>query len=162
MIKRTFSGVIALETEWDANFNSKLSVRNMLEFLGDAQGIPFIHRHVASESDLQYYLERAKNYTSYSILYLGFHGGASKLEVPKEGEFNLYRLVDLGLEKMDNKIIHFSGCGISKYINSKKFSIFLAHTGASAISGYRGKVNWMESALLEQALIFQASIETNI
>ena len=53
-------GVFSLESEWDHNLTNKETVRPLLEVLENSADIKFIHRRVATKSELKYFLDLLK------------------------------------------------------------------------------------------------------
>ena len=64
------------------------------------------------------------------------------------GEVALDWLEDQLRGKCAHRIIHFSSCSTLR-VHGNRLNRFLHETGAVAVSGYEGEVNWIRSAAFE-------------
>lgn len=135
-------GIYCLETVYEPT--DKTSVRGLLEVLNSCCDAPYVHRDAATTTEFHSYLEEwlTNDSDEYPILYLGFHGS-------EDGKSDLvnHEVISERLSgRCRNRAVHFGACGALKGINTR---CFLEETGASAVSGYRTDMDWMQSAAFD-------------
>ena len=144
-------GVFYLEGEWNVRLDERLSMEPMLQMLEQLGVIRFIRRDAATDSQLEHYLERWRRYSSYRLLYLGFHGDRDWLEVQPEG-VSLDWLEQRLRGAAEGRTIHFGGCSILD-LPVERLSRFCRETGARGVSGFRKEIDWLDSVAFELALV---------
>ncbi len=148
-------GIFCLEGAWEDNLTDRTSVLPLLRLLEDTDAVPYVHKSVATDAELTYYLRRWRRYSSFKVLYLSFHGvpGGILLSTEK-GEETTLDLGALGkaLEgQAKGRLIHFGSCDTLK-VSDDVLHEFLETTGAVALSGYKRAVDWTPSAAFELLL----------
>ena len=159
-------GIFCIETIWyDSDSEDKTSVRPMLEMLQQCfLKVPFIHRiAITREVFVHHLLEwlqcrDKKGKVKYPILYLGYHGESNVLKIgdqkhlPKDEDLTiseicgiLFRAREYGNCK--DSLIHFASC--STLDAKEDIASFAGKIQASAISGYKESIDWIESAAFE-------------
>jgi hypothetical protein len=93
-----------------------------------------------------------KRHSDYPILYLAFHGVPGAVDIgDRRRNDTLVRLDDLSelLEgRCRGRFIHFASCDTLR-VDKRHLNRFMRDTGALAVSGYRGDVDWLASAAFE-------------
>jgi hypothetical protein len=144
-------GVFCLEGDWESRMDDRTSVLPMLQMLEGLGIIKFIRRDVATEEELKHYLRRWSDYSSYKLLYLGFHGDPDWLDVGADG-IDLQWLQEQIGERAKGKLIHFGSCSTLDVSKSRREQ-FRQTTKSRGLSGYRKEVDWIDSAAFELALL---------
>lgn len=144
-------GVFCIEGEWGNRLDERISVEPMLQMLEQLRLIRFIRRDAATDIELEHYLRRWRRYSSYRLLYLGFHGERDHLEVQPEGVSLDWVAERIG-DAAEGRTVHFASCSVLD-LPSERLARFCRETGARGVSGYRRDVHWLESAAFELALI---------
>jgi hypothetical protein len=154
-MKKVTRGIICLETEW--SFNKKklkddFTSEPLLKFLKSYYNIDYIYRRVATYSELSYYLKEFSKITfaKYGIFYFSFHGEKNCIilegEKKDEASVDLNELADISGTAFNDKIVHFSSC--RTLIGSEEpIKQFKHKTNAKIVSGYRKKVDVIQSAI---------------
>ena len=153
-------GVFCIETVWYGT-EDKTSIRPILEAMHDGYlHIPFLHRTAVTQDELRHNLEEWKSLEAveYPILYLGYHGEAGRVVLGEQdywgnSEISLEQLGEgLGEGSCTNRIVHFGSCSTLD-VEEERLESLLAHTGASAVSGYDQEVEWTESVAFDMLYI---------
>lgn len=152
-------GVFCVETVWYGTGDTT-SIRPILEAMSEGYlDVPFVYRTAVTSGELEAYLREWKslNRLDYPILYLGYHGMAGQI-VLGEQEFwgysdrSLVQLAEgLGDECAD-RVVHFGSCSTLD-VDNQQIKNFLESTNLSAVSGYREKVDWMDSVAFDMLYI---------
>jgi len=146
------SGIFCLEGDWEADLRDPTSVEPILQLLKDVEGIPYVHRQVATREQLGYYVDRWQRYSAHPILYLAFHGVEGYIDLTKESGDDSYvslvALADVLDGKCVGQLVHFSSC-YTLQVSREELQVFMARTKASAACGYLHKVDFVESSALE-------------
>jgi hypothetical protein len=158
-------GIFCLEGEWSADLKKTSTVRPILELMSQEtfNRVPYIHRDVATEGELAFYLSKwtLRKYDGYPILYLAIHGDPGLIYVGhRRGRraVHLERLAELLRDKCRGRIIVFASCGTLR-VNVRTLRLFLKETGAVAICGYRVDVGWIDATAFE--LLLLAAMQEN-
>lgn len=159
-------GIYCLEVgEWFDSLKEKTSVEPVLTLLHDSLlSVPYIHRDIATEAELHYYLRKwtQSKQKDYPILYLAFHGSPGCIYLRKEnGQSKTISTDDLFAllqGKCHKRVIHFGACSVLN-IHGLTVNRYLRESGASAISGYVNEVYWVPSSAFE--MIYLAELQGN-
>lgn len=159
-------GVFCLEGDWWNDPRKPSTVEPILELLAKADGIQirYVHLNVGNRDSFNDYLSKwtQKRFQSYPILYLAFHGNPGEIQVgDSRRPSNTVKLTDLGdslAGKCKGRIIFFGSCETVD-VHGKLLNSFLKKTGALAVCGYCGSVDWVLSTAFE--LIALASMREN-
>jgi len=146
-------GVFCIEGNWIVErLQEQATVRPILELLGD-DGYKFVHREVGTKADLEYYLSqwRLKKYKNFPVLHLAFHGEPGTIEIGKQ-VVDIDEISAALAGACAGRVIIFGTCATVD-VSTKRLRKFLKETGAIAICGYKGYVNWIQSTAFELALI---------
>jgi len=165
-MKKWEKGIYCLETgEWFNSLKEKNSMEPVLTLLHDSPlSVPYIHRDIATEAELRYYLRKwtQSQHKGYPILYLAFHGDPGCIHLRKEtGQpttINTDDLFSLLKGKCHKRIIHFGACSVLD-IHGHKVNRYLRESHAAAISGYAYEVDWVASSAFE--MIYLAELQEN-
>ncbi|PRY52234.1 hypothetical protein BCF74_13413 [Knoellia remsis] len=147
------NGVFCLEGEWSADLRSRDSVLPMLELLERLAQIKFIHRDVATVTEVQRYLRiwKQKRYSDYRVLYLAAHGDKGSITWSSRNRSGLDELAIALRDTAADRYIYFGSC--LTLFNSDEVMRFARATGARGVLGYRREVNWLESAAFDILLL---------
>jgi len=143
-------GIFAFEGDWDVDdLSVKSSIRPVLQLLYDVCGVPFIHRRIGTEEELDYYIDKwlDENHSNYLIGYFAFHGWKGAI-CPGGGDIDLEQLAGLIGRRAQGRMLHFSTCK-TLAVPSAELQEFLKQTRARTVSGYAGIVDWIESAAFD-------------
>jgi hypothetical protein len=151
-------GVFCLEGEWTRNLRQPSSLEPILQLLRNRdQHFRYIHRFVISRAELEVYLRKwtQSRYADHPVLYLACHGQkgnfffSSSARVPG---VSLDDLEELLSGRCKGRVICLGACG-SLDQEGRRVERFLGETGALAVCGYRGDVDWMTSTAFELMLL---------
>jgi hypothetical protein len=143
-------GIFAFEGDWDLDdLSIKSSIRPVLQLLHDACGVPFVHRRIGTEEELDYYVDKwlDENHTNYLIGYFAFHGWKGAI-CPGGGDIDLEQLAALIGPHAHGRMLHFSTCE-TLAVPKAELQRLLKQTKARTVSGYTGSVDWIESAAFD-------------
>ena len=154
-MRRTERGIFCIEGFADEA--EALSFQTTLDFLSTPNvcDCSRLYRRADTRKDLikalREWIDRGD--WKYPILYLSFHGFDTGVRVddPAGAGFDrvdLRTLSDVFEGELSGSLIHFSSCSTLGCPN-EEIRRFFARTDATAISGYRKDVSWLESTALE-------------
>jgi len=133
----------------------EISARPMLEMLSQAHGFKFIHRIAVTRSEFFHHFKKwaDRQDFNYPILYLWYHGYPEGISLNDDQEPHMtsIRFDDITNAqeyRLDDCIIHFGACSTLAE-DDDRVRQFLKNTGLSAISGYKGEIEWIEGAAVE-------------
>jgi hypothetical protein len=155
-------GIYCLEIgEWFDSLKRKRSVEPVLQLLCESpMAVPFIHRDIATQGDLTYYLRKwvQGRHKDYPILYLAFHGTRGGIDLFQENGRRLRVSTDKLFEYLSGKchkrVIHFGACRVLD-LHGHTLNRYLRDSGAAAISGYSKDVDWVDSSVFEMFYLAQ-------
>jgi hypothetical protein len=157
--RRRPRGIFCLEDDW-WGIRSKTSVEPVLHLLNqwDPYYVPYVHRNVATLDALEYYLKKwsQKRYDDYPLLYLGFHGSPGLIHLSsgrsKHHSIDLDWFEDQLRNKCKRRMIFIASCSTID-IHGHRLQRFLRQTGALAVCGYTGNVDWLQSATFDALVL---------
>ena len=147
-------GIFCMETVW---YDSKdqTSIRPILEMLRDSfLEVPFIYRIAVTRDAFKKHLKEWLNTNAreFPILYLGYHGKRNCLYLDEDYSINskvdLQSVAEWLGKGCNNRLVHFASCSTLD-ITPDQLKGLVKNIGASAISGYKKEIKWMESAAFE-------------
>ena len=151
--------------DWFGSLKKKTSVEPILQLLKESPlEVQYIHRDVATEEELHYYLRKwtQTRYRDYPILYLAFHGSPGCIHLSKaDGHGKTITTDDLFAllnGRCHRRLIHFGACKVLD-INGHTVNRYLNESGAVGISGYAHNVDWVLSSIFE--LYYLAALQDN-
>src|SRR4051794_22995333 len=150
-----WSGVFCLEGSWEEDLTDRSSVLPVLELLERLGKIEYVHRDVGTRPELEHYLARWVNEDiDYYVLYLAFHGSESGLWLSDQtdGAVTFDYLGGVLAGKLEGCVVHFGSCS-AMAAEQRTLMRFLEQTGARAITGYSSDVDWVDSALMDLAVM---------
>lgn len=143
---------MCLEGAWnDDDLADRTSVLPLLDLLQRAFNVKYVHRDVATETELMHYLGRwVGEGAKQRILYLASHGGSTgiSLSTAEDGEASLSSIADVLEGALPGRIVYFGACSVMS-AEDEALADFLGETGADAIIGYNRTIDWMNSAALD-------------
>jgi hypothetical protein len=159
MPRRKPKGVFCLEGSWfgSADRSSVEPVLALLERL-DGVHVPYVRRDAITREEFFRYIDiwRQSGLRRYPVLYLGFHGERGQLVVGdgrhRKSKVSLDALEEALEDKAYGRLIHFGSCS-TLALHGRRLNRFLARTGALAVMGYRGEIQWVESMAFELLLL---------
>jgi len=147
------NGVYCLEGEWNSDLRDRASVLPILELLERLGLLKFIHRDVATRSELEHYLKKwsQARYSDYRVLYLATHGGNGSLQWSQRNATALDDLADVLRTSAAGRYVYLGSC--RTLFDSGQARRFREQTQAAAVLGYRKDVDWLEGAAFEVILL---------
>lgn len=141
--------IFCIEGLWDDNLRRKITVLPILELLESTDNVQFIHHKVATEHELEFFINAWKRarYKTYPILYLAFHGEPGRLLLGKKS-YTLQRLAKTVSDTNGQLILFLASCSILK-IPLIDLQNFFEMTNAQMIVGYCKDVPWNEACAFE-------------
>jgi hypothetical protein len=161
--RKRMRGIFAIEGEWFTDLRGGVSFKPLLDIIKVLHNSPYVHRDAATRQELFYYLQKwtQKRYSSYPILYLGFHGKAEKIQVGDGRGKDCHVTLDDLMEHLQGlcsgRIIYIGSCNTMQ-IDERRLQRFLLQTGALAICGYKFQIDMLRSAAFE-LLLFNAMLD---
>jgi Family of unknown function (DUF6642) len=145
--------IFAIEGEWENKLDNNLTIKSALTMLQEVSGIEYIFRKVNTVDSLLAYLQQseAASYKKYSFILIASHGSSKDIELSRDQIISLKELAKKCSGIFNNKVVHFSSCGVLQ--NKKSIHEFKEFTGARMVSGYSKSVDFLQSSLLDIALI---------
>lgn len=137
-------GLLVLETPWDNELKSALSVGPFLQGLGTSLEFPVICQRFNGKRDLVHYLHEFRRSGSYSYCYVASHGTAGRLETLLEN-VNGATIAEACRGGRGRGFI----IGACAFGNRATATAFLKKTRASFVAGYARDVPWEESMLTD-------------
>ncbi len=149
-------GIFCLESDWWGQITRKTSVEPILGLLGQwaPYHVPYVHRDVATRAEFEYDIKKwtQRGADKYPILYLALHGSPGHVYFGDhrraENVVTITQLGEMLAGKCNKRIIHFGSCDTLD-VHGGSINAFLRKSGALAVCGYRGDVDWLESAAFE-------------
>ena len=147
-------GVFAFEGEWDSNLKKRLSVRPLVKFLEDSQGVKTIYRDIGTREEFFLYLDRwlQPRYKNHPIGMFAFHGTARALHLGDVDVITLDELASKINGRARGRILYFDSCETLEIPDEEIESLRRA-TRARAVVGYTKPVDFLESAAFQLLLI---------
>lgn len=142
--------IACLESLWDGNIESRLSVVPLLELASKVDDVKFSYLSCNTQQELKHNLKKIKKKRGYGILYLACHGRPGEL-VLDESSIDMEELAALMGDGFTNWVVHFGACATIN-VERSRISKFIATTQASMLLGYRTDVNWNDSSALDLLL----------
>ena len=139
--------VACLESLWDHDIETRLSVFPLLEITSKRNSIKTIFLTSNTPEELEHNLMMVKRRRDYGILYLAFHGYPGGIFV--DGlRLEIEILAFLMGKGFRDWVVHFGCC---ETMNIPKWRVlnFLDETGVLMLSGYKRMVDWVESSALD-------------
>ncbi len=158
----TSKGIFCLEGDWWGKIHKSSTVEPILELLKewDPYFVNYVRRDVATRSEFEYYVGKwsQKQFASYPILYLAFHGSQSEVSIGDkrvaENRVSIAELSELLEGKCHGRMIYFGSCNTLD-LHGHSINAFLRRTDAIAVCGYRRDVEWLEATAFE-LIVFSA------
>jgi len=155
-------GIFCLEGDWWHDLKRPSSIEPILTILDQHYTTSPTKRHircdVATPPELEFYLGKwtQRRFRTHPILYLGFHGRPNNIllsDLRRKGSTISLEWLEQRLEGLcEKRVIHFGACRTLE-IHGNRLRRFLRRTGALAVSGYWGDVDWLKSAAFEMVLL---------
>ena len=149
-------GVFCLETDQWFRQKDRSSVEPVLRLVERFCKTRYEHRDVATEGEFKFFLDKylVPGYDNFPILYLGFHGWCAEddedafVEIGDGTKVPLGRLEQWMAGRCRGRVVYFGACGVMA-THGNRLNRFVKSTGAVAVAGYRGEVDWLESTALD-------------
>jgi hypothetical protein len=130
----------------------------VFDYLLGLQSIPTVGRKIENSNQFLAGIDEwvSEYADTYPILYLAFHGDAGQLIVGdypnRDNCFGLRQIEDHLCSNGADGILYFASCG-TMAVEKQRLLEFLANTGFAAVCGYRGTIDWNESANFDRMLL---------
>ncbi|MDA0803485.1 MAG: hypothetical protein O2819_06990 [Planctomycetota bacterium] len=153
-------GIFCLEADWERRLDRGLSLRPVLDLLHQwaPLRVPYVHRDVATREEFDYYMRRwvQAQAARYPILYIATHGNAGVLSIGDwrhaRNHIRLDEIEETIQGQGHGRLIHFGACDFLD-LHGNRIKSFVKNTGLVAVSGYRKELDWLESTLLDAAVL---------
>ncbi|MGH7393059.1 MAG: DUF6642 family protein [Candidatus Rokuibacteriota bacterium] len=142
--------IACVESLWDGNIESRLSVVPLLELASRVDDVRFSYLTCNTEEELKYNLDKLKRKRGYGILYLSCHGRPGELVLDQQG-IEIEKLAHYMADGFANWVVHFGSCATIN-IPQARISRFIASTRVSMVVGYKRDVDWIDSAAIDLVL----------
>jgi hypothetical protein len=148
-------GIFCVEGGWSSRLTDNDSVLPLLTFVRGRGEVPFIHRYVETFDALETLLVKwsQKQYSRYSLGYLGFHGSPGTLHLGRR-RLALPELAEMLGKGASGKFLYLGSCGVLD-VERDELKQFMKATDLRGIAGYRADVDWFESSAFD-LLLFDA------
>ncbi len=138
-------GLLVLETPWDDDLNSTVSVGPFLQGLGATLGVKVVRQQFNGRADLVHYLREFKRQRrEYAWCYIGSHGTQGRLDTVL-GLVNARTIAEACIGSSEQGFV----IGACSFGNRATAQSFLDRTKAAFIAGYTNDVPWEESMLAD-------------
>jgi len=135
-----------LESPWEQDVRSALSVGPFLAGLKEALRVDVVSQRFNGKEDLVFYLrEFSRRSSEFSHCYIACHGTPGRLEPLLDPKINIGTIADACRGSRSRGFI----MGACSFGNHRTATRFLTRTGASFVAGYAADVPWMESMLVD-------------
>lgn len=142
--------IACVESLWDGNIESRLSVVPLLELASKVDELKFAYLSCNTEGELKHNLKKLRRKRGYGILYLACHGRPGEI-VLDESSVDMEELAALMGDGFINWVIHFGTCATIN-VEGARISRFIAATQVSMVLGYKTDVDWIDSAAIDLVL----------
>ncbi len=150
------TGVFAFEGDPEVDLRQGYSVRPVLQFLRDLEGLDFIHRDIGTVGELEFYVKKwiLSKHQQYQIGYFSFHGGPGELGFAdrRRSGITLDQLARWINGRAQGRIIHFFACSVMR-LDASELQSFRKDTGARAVTGYSNDVEWLEPMAFDALML---------
>ena len=138
-------GLLVLETPWEDDLGSAVSVGPFLQGLGAMLNIKVACQRINSKLDLKHYLEKfSQRQNEYSYCYVGSHGTKGRLGILL-GDVNA-ATIGRACRGSEGRGFVVGACSFG---NRATATAFLEKTHAAFVAGYAKGVPWEESMLTD-------------
>lgn len=145
--------IFCLESLWNTEVESKLTVLPLLELVSRINGIKYVHLSSNTLSEFEFNLKFLHRRPTYQILYLAFHGSSGHISFD-DHDLSIEDLASILHGRFKNLTIHFGSCSTMN-VDSKKLEQFTKDSGIRMLSGYAKNIDWVHSSAFE-VLYFSA------
>ena len=150
-------GVVCFEGQWSADIRDQQTVQPVLELLQRSGWIRFLHRFVASESQLKNELRQwaQKKNASYELCYLACHGEPGKVHLANGESVTSDTIADWLADRLQGRTVYFGACSVARDTRQVRDALarFKKTTKARAVCAYTSDIDWVESAAFEILLL---------
>jgi hypothetical protein len=152
------SGIFCLEGDWWNDYKRPTSVAHGLALLNSVEHIRYIHRDVATPSELAFDLTKwlLKKHVDYPILYLAFHGEEGRLRVGDQrragGELDFAWFEQKIAGRGRGRMLYFGSCSTMN-MPGRRLDLFLRNTKLEGVLGYGCDIDWADSMTMDIFLL---------
>ena len=148
------NGIFCVEGQWHRSLTDRSSVLPMLDLLERLGRASFIHKDVATEEELSYFLGRwtEARYSRFRVGYFAMHGEAQTLSMTDRCSVSLDSVAEVLKGACAGKRLYFASCSVLR-APQQVLSRFLETTGAAMLCGFTRDIDWIESAAFELGLL---------
>ncbi len=137
--------LVVLESLWDNELGSKISVKPFFDGLSEVYGIKYAYQTFYDDEDISYFIKKSKSLCSN--YYIAAHGSRECLHSINDKKIDVESLHDI-FKNSKGKGIFFGSC---KFINEKNAEEFLNFTKADWVAGYNSNIGWFDSTVIDLA-----------
>ena len=149
--RRYRKGIACIESFWDSDVESRLSVAPLLQVIASNNDARFVHLTCNTKAELQFALKAIPSREPFQILYFAFHGRRGKIDLADGTSLTLPELAIAMGHKFSSWVLHFGTCG-TIHTDSNVLDSFMQATDAVLLLGYKKNVDWIESAAMDLIL----------
>jgi hypothetical protein len=150
-------GVVCFEGQWSTDIRDQQTVQPVLELLQRSGWIRFLHRFVASETQLKTELRQwaQKKNRSYELCYVACHGEPGVVHLGNGESVTAETIADWLAGRLQGRMVYFGACSVAKNTRdvSDALASFKRETKARAVCAYTEDIDWIESAAFEILLL---------
>jgi hypothetical protein len=151
-IKRAKKDIACLESLWDFDVEQALTVEPILDVIAKVHHVHFSHLACNTGEEFKFNLRTLPSRSSYRILYLAFHGSPGEIGLADGSHVNLEELSGLMGTKFKGWVVHFGSCDTLS-TSTKRLQRFFDGTQTSLLVGYKGYINWVDSAAMDLIIL---------
>lgn len=151
MARRALPKVFCVES-WSSSLRDQSSVKGLLDLMECRRRIGYFHDRVHTVEELDRLLKKwgQRQYRSYNIGYLAFHGSPGRVHLGRRA-VTLDHLAEVLNGACKGKTLFFGSCAVME-ADYEDIEEFRRATGARCVMGYREDVDWFESMAFELLL----------
>lgn len=153
------NGIYCFEGEWGSSRDLR-TVEPVLNLLQACEGVPYVHRNVATADALKYYAGRWRRSKRLTVGYFACHGERGLLWLTEAG-LSLGEFAEALGDSAQGKILFFSSCETMAAPDSALKQL-CKDTDAKGIVGYTKAVDFVEAAALEVLLLRELLTSTHL
>lgn len=147
--------IVCLESNWNGNNPSGLSIWSVLEQVAGIQKDTALHLKCNTWEELTYNISHMTYGFKQGTLYIAMHGLPGKVLLGNGTRPTMEELADVMKKRFRGWHVHFGSCRTLD-ISDERLKRFKKTTGARLLSGYLMNIDWIESTAMDMLLLSQA------
>jgi Family of unknown function (DUF6642) len=143
--------IVCLESLWTTDVENRLSVQPILELASKKNYIKTILLTCNTMEELEFNLGIVPRRNGYGILYFAFHGFPGGI-IMASSKAKLETIAGFMGKRFSNWVVYFGSCA-TLGIEKRRVFNFMEKTNALMAIGYKKRVNWMDSSVIDLLLL---------